>query len=79
MYVLSLDEWASADEADHRHFVLAGVCAIQRATHRIERKLNAVAGRFGIIEHRFRPQAWRDPRPSRLSSRRADRCIGSFF
>lgn len=36
--------------AEHRHFVLAGVCAFERATHWIEQKLNAIAERFDPLD-----------------------------
>ena len=46
MHLLYLDESGSAVGSSQRYFVLAGVCAFERATHWIEQKLNAIAERF---------------------------------
>jgi hypothetical protein len=46
MYLLYLDESGSAADPTQRYFVLAGVCAFERATHWIEQKLNRIAERF---------------------------------
>lgn len=46
MHLLYLDESGSAVGSSQRYFVLAGVCAFERATHWIEQKLDGVAERF---------------------------------
>ena len=50
MHLLYLDESGSAVGSSQQYFVLAGVCAFERATHWIEQKLNAIAERFEPLD-----------------------------
>jgi hypothetical protein len=46
MHILYLDESGSVFDESQEYFVLAGVCAFERATHWIEQRLNAIAKQF---------------------------------